>query len=187
MSDLSYFLNTCVAIFVIVDPFALVPVYLTLSERFTKSERKTIRIKASLVGLGLLLIFTLTGTGIFKIFGITMPAFRIAGGILLLIFGIRQLNAKRERVTEREQAEGMEKDDIAIFPLAMPMIAGPGAISTVILYSTKADTNTRFALLCTAIIVVAILNHLILYLAPALYKFLGKTGLNLITRIMGLF
>src|SRR5436190_788689 len=134
-TEFLYLINTIVALFVIVDPFAVVPVYLTLTERFTHPERRTIRRKASVVATGILVTFALTGLGIFNLFGITLPAFQIAGGILMLMLGTAQLGANRARVKPEEREEGLERDDISIFPLATPLIAGPGSISTVVLYA----------------------------------------------------
>jgi multiple antibiotic resistance protein len=185
-AEFSYFLNTFIAIFVIVDPFAVLPVYLTLTDRFTDRERTHIRRKASLIAFGLLAMFALTGLSVFHVFGITLPAFRIAGGILLLLLGISQLNSKRERVTQVEEAEGMEKDDISVFPLGMPLLAGPGSISTVILYSSRADSALRKGELFLAILCVIGLSYLLLKAGPLIYRFLGRTGLNLITRLMGI-
>ena len=183
---LLYFFNTFVAVFVIVDPFAVVPVYLSLTERFTQEERRRIRHKASMVALCVLTVFAITGMGIFNIFHITLPAFRIAGGILLLIFGINQLNSKRVRVTEEEQQEGMESEDISVFPLATPLLAGPGSISTVVLFSTKAQGQIQFGLLLLSIICVILVCHLFLRIAPLIFRLLGTAGLNLLTRLMGI-
>lgn len=170
----------------IIDPFALVPVYLMLTERFSTEDRRHARRKATFIALGMMLTFALSGMSLFKLFGITMPAFQIAGGILLVIFGISQLNSKRQRVTEDEQEEGLEKDDISIFPLATPLIAGPGAISTVVLFASKAPTTIRMTNLVLAIIAAIAVTHGLLRIAPLIFRVLGKTGLNLVTRIMGL-
>jgi multiple antibiotic resistance protein len=157
-----------------------------LTERFGFTERKMIRRKASLIAMLMLITFAITGTGIFRIFGITMPAFQIGGGILLLSFGLSQLNTTRARVSDSEQDEGLHKDDISIFPLATPLLAGPGAISTVVLYSSKAESALRLVSLIFAIGVVMLSSHLVLKVAPIIYRLLGKTGLNLLTRIMGI-
>lgn len=186
LAELHYFFTVVVAIFVIVDPFALVPVYLSLTERFTDTERRTIRRKATLIALGILVTFAITGLSIFNVFSITLPAFKIAGGILLLNFGISTLNSKRERVTRGEHDEGMEREDISIFPLATPLLAGPGAISTVVLMSTQAQGPGRVAELILAIVIVLAISHLFLRAAPLIFRVLGRTGLNLITRIMGI-
>ena len=141
MLALTEFASTFAAIFVIIDPFAVVPVYLTITEKLGREEQLLVCRKASVISAIILLIFAFTGTTIFNVFGISLPAFQIAGGILLLLLGIAQLDANRRRVKIEEQMESMEKEDVSIFPLAMPLIAGPGAISTVVLISSQ---NKRF-------------------------------------------
>ncbi len=181
-----FFINTTIALFVIVDPFAVVPVYLILTERFSALERRHIRRKASLISAAILLAFALTGLGIFNIFGITLPAFQIAGGLLLLQLGIAQLNAKDHRVKKEETDEGLERDDISIFPLATPLIAGPGSISTVVLYAAEATTIPRRLSLLVSVILVITACYATLKVAPLMFRLLGRTGLNLLTRIMGI-
>jgi len=184
--ELLYILNTSVAIFVIVDPFAMVPVYLTLTERFTREDRRATRRKATFIALAILFSFTISGSRIFKFFGITMPAFQIAGGILLLTFGLSQLNRKRKRLEDREEEEGMSKDDISIFPLATPLLAGPGAISTVVLFSSNSPSTLRVGGLMVSVLIVMSAAYFILKVAPTVYRILGRTGLNVVTRIMGI-
>src|SRR5690606_17270126 len=104
----------------------------------------------------------------------------------LLLLGIQQLGANRPRVKEDEESESQERDDISIFPLATPLLAGPGAISTVILYASDADTLWERCGLVIAIIFVLAASHLCLASAPLLYRLLGTTGLNLLTRMMGI-
>jgi len=115
-----------------------------------------------------------------------MPAFQIAGGILLLMFGLSQLNRKRKRLGDGEEEEGMSKDDISIFPLATPLLAGPGAISTVVLFSSNSTSSIRVASLMFSILLVLSSAYFLLKLAPTVYRILGRTGLNVITRIMGI-
>jgi multiple antibiotic resistance protein len=182
----SYCITTFVAIFVIVDPFALVPIYLMFGERFSPRDMDSIRNRAVLIGGTILLTFAVTGLGIFKAFGITLPAFQIAGGLLLLQIGVEQLNAKRTRVREDEKGESMERDDVSIFPLAMPLIAGPGAISTVVLFASDAETMAHRTGLVASLVLVMLVTWICLRAAPALYRVLGTTGLNLVTRIMGI-
>lgn len=186
MQELSFIFTTFVAVFVIVDPFAVVPVYLALTDRFSREERRTIRLKACLVAFGILAIFGITGMAVFDVFGITIPAFQIAGGILLLQIGIAQLNAKRPRGRGIKQDEVLEKDDISIFPIATPLIAGPGAISTIVLASSRAPGVLRHVELVLALFLVMLVTYICLKGAPIIYRFLGETGLNLLTRIMGI-
>jgi len=183
-AEVTFFINTFIALFVVIDPFAVVPVYLTLSDRFSDKEKVAIRRKATITALLLLFAFAATGLGIFKIFGITLPAFQIAGGILLLIMGIDQLNQNRERLQD-DEVEEASHDDITIFPLAMPLLAGPGAISTVVLASSGAHSAARMGSLFLAITLVFVATYLMLKAAPLILKLLGQTGLNLLTRIMG--
>lgn len=186
LEHLRTFLSTFVAIFVIVDPFAVVPVYLMLTERYNVPDVVKTRRKATFVAGGLLITFALTGLSIFKIFSITLPAFQIAGGILLLLFGIAQLNGARARVKPEEQSESMEREDVSVFPLGTPLLAGPGAISTVVLYAASGRSPLKMFILVLAIASALAAAYLVLKAAHPLYRVLGKTGLNLITRIMGL-
>ena len=181
-----YILHTFVAIFVIVDPFAVIPVYLALTDRFSPEGIAHTRKRATLVAFGVLGVFALTGLAIFNLFGVTLPAFQIAGGILLLLLGINQLNNNRPRVKPEETSEGLERDDISVFPLGTPLLAGPGAISTIVLLSSEAHTPIRTAGLMLALLLAMTASYLCLKGAPLLIKILGRTGLNLFTRIMGL-
>lgn len=174
------------AIFVIVDPFAVVPVYLTITEKLDHYEQHAVCRKAGLIATTILLIFALTGTRIFNIFSISLPAFQIAGGLLLLLLGIAQLNANRRRVNIEEKIESMEKEDVSIFPLATPLLAGPGSISTVVLLSSRLKTFTETIVFALAIICALGSCYLILLYAPRLFRRFGTTGLNLLTRIMGI-
>jgi len=186
LAELSYVLNTFIAVFVIVDPFAVIPVYLALTDRFSPGVIAQIRIKATLVALGILSVFAVSGLSIFNLFGITLPAFQIAGGILLLGIGMAQLNANRPRVKQEEADESLERDDVSVFPLGTPLLAGPGAISTVVLYSTQSHNWFRSGGLLLAIVLAMVVTFWILKAAPYLFRVLGKTGLNILTRLMGL-
>jgi multiple antibiotic resistance protein len=180
------FLGTFVSIFVIVDPFAVIPVYLGLTDRFTTEALVRIRRKATLVACCILVFFAVTGMSLFNFFGTTLPAFQIAGGLLLFKFGIEQLAANRTRVKEEERDESLHREDISVFPLATPLLAGPGAISTVVLQSSKAKSTPSLMALCLAIILAVIACNLVLKLGPLLFRLIGTTGLNLLTRLMGL-
>lgn len=179
-------LNSFISIFVIVDPFAVIPVYLGLTDRFTEESLKKIRRKATIVACLILSLFALTGISLFSFFGTTLPAFQIAGGLLLFKVALEQLGANRTRVKDEERDESLNRDDISIFPLATPLLAGPGAISTVVLQSSKAKSTASLLMLLVAIVAAVALCNLVLKLGPLLYRVVGKTGLNLLTRLMGL-
>lgn len=180
------FFSSFTALFAIVDPFALIPVFLTMTDRFTPAERRHVCSKAAIVASCILLSFAIAGEKIFHLFGISIPAFQIAGGILLLRFGIEQLSADRERVKREEESESFERQDISIFPLATPLLAGPGSISTVVIRSSTINTVVDELLFLLSIISVFIITYFLLRSAPYLYRLLRRTGLNLLTRIMGI-
>lgn len=186
IASMGQFISMFVSLFVIIDPFAVVPVYLTITERLTAEEQKHVCKKASIVSSCVLLVFVFSGIALFNIFGISLPAFQIAGGLLLLILGVSQLNASRQRVQPDEKMESLEKDDISIFPLACPLIAGPGAISTVVLQSSQLNRVHQLITLGFAVLAAVFCTYLTLRFATRLFRFLGKTGLNLLTRIMGI-
>ena len=176
------------SIFVIVDPIALAPPFLAMTKDHTKDERVHTAAVASVATFFTLVLFAFFGQFIFKGFGITLPAFEIAGGIILMIIALDMLKARRTAVREtpEEQAEGMSKDDIAIFPLAVPMLAGPGAITAVILLSNEAVTFGHHLVLVGNIFLVSLLSFLILRLAALKSHLLSVIAMKLITRLMGL-
>ncbi len=180
------FVTTFSALFAIIDPFAVIPVLLTLTERYRPAERLLVIRKSVLIAMAILMVFAISGEGIFRLFGISIPAFRIAGGILLLKLGIEQLGAQRERVKSEEEDESFERNDISIFPLATPLLAGPGAISTVVLQAGQAQGVLGVIGFLITIVLVFIAVYFLLASAPTFYRLLGKTGLNLVTRIMGI-
>jgi len=182
----TFLVSAFVAVFVIVDPFGTIPIYLTLTRHLTEDQRNKARRKGTFIAAAILCTFAIAGTNVFKIFSITPHAFRIAGGILLLSLGFKQLSAAHDRVKKEEELEGLGADDISVFPLATPLLAGPGAMSTVALYATSATSVALTIALLTAIVASFVATGLILRLAPALYKILGQTGLNLFTRLMGI-
>lgn len=185
-AEWSYFTGALVTLIFIVDPFAAVPIFVTLTERFSIADRSSIRIKATFIALAMLMVFAITGMKFFELFGITLPAFQIAGGLLLLGLGMSQLNATRRKVSSEEEDEGLAKHDVTVFPLAMPLLAGPGAISTVILLATKAGSLLRLFELLAAIVVCMVVVLLVLRSAHSLTRVLGQTGLTLLSRIMGI-
>lgn len=180
------FFSSFTALFAIVDPFALIPVFLTMTDRFSPAERKHVCSKAAIVATCILLSFAIAGERIFQLFGISIPAFQIAGGILLLRFGIAQLSAERERVKREEESESFERSDISIFPMATPLLAGPGSISTVVIRASTIKTVVDQVIFGLSIVMVFVITYFLLRSAPYLYRLLRRTGLNLLTRIMGI-
>ncbi len=185
-NELVNFFSSFTALFAIVDPFALIPVYLTMTDRFSREERLHVVSKATIVATCILMAFSLAGERIFHLFGISIPAFQIAGGILLLKLGIEQLSAAREHVKTEEESESFERADISIFPIATPLLAGPGSISTVVLRSSQIGSWFGEITLVLSIALVFVCAYFMLRSAPYLYRLMGHTGLNLLTRIMGI-
>ncbi|KAB8033361.1 NAAT family transporter [Fluviispira multicolorata] len=185
-TSITYLFNTFVSVFVMVDPFAAIPVYLLLTERFTPADVKKTRRKSILVASAILLTFAITGMGVLNFFGISISALRIAGGILLLKFALEHLKGDSEKIRGDEEDESLTKDDISIVPLAMPLLAGPGAISTIVVQSTRGQNWIDFILLLIAIVLVMWVTSLTLKSSQYLFRLLGKTGLNLMGKIMGI-
>lgn len=176
------------SLFVIVDPFATVPAFIAMTPRDTPDQRiRTARL-ASIVMAAVLLIFAVAGKIIFKLLGITMPAFQIAASIVLLVVALDMLRAQRSRVVEtsEETTAGTEKSDIAITPLAVPMLAGPGAISTVILLQSRATDVPQHISLYLSIATVSFASYLIFRVSAHGAQWLNPIALKVTTRIMGL-
>jgi multiple antibiotic resistance protein len=172
----------------IINPLSAAPMYLALTDGYPPEHRRRTLRSAILTAFLVLLVFASLGGTIFQLFGITIDAFRIAGGILFFGIGMDMLQAKRSRVkaTEEEEREAATKEEVGITPLGVPMITGPGAITTVMVLMTQATTPSRIATVFAAVVVVLAISWLILSAAPRLVGFFGQTGLNVMTRIMGL-
>jgi multiple antibiotic resistance protein len=176
------------SLFVIVDPFATIPAFLAMTPRDTPEERTRMAALACWVAAGVLLGFSLAGGWIFKFLGITMPAFQFAASIVLLPVALDMLRAQRSRVqeTNEETMAGVAKTDIAITPLAIPMLAGPGAISTAILLHNQARNLSEQIALCLCILAVAFISYIVFRISARGARWLSPIALSITTRIMGL-
>lgn len=188
MSLLEYTLLSFSTLFVIVDPLAAIPAFISMTPDDTPEDRKRMAGLACMVMAGILIVFAACGQWIFRFLSITMPAFQIAASIVLLLVALDMLRAQRSRVqeTSEETAAGMSKTDIAITPLAVPMLAGPGAISTVIVLQSKAADALHSGLLYVCILAVSLVSYLILRVAARGARWLNPIALRIATRIMGL-
>lgn len=183
-----YILLAASSLFVIVDPLATAPAFLAMTPTDTPEQRlRTARLACSTVG-AVLLVFAFAGTLIFSIFGITMPAFKIAASIILLIIALDMLRVQRSRVqeTREEKLAGVEKTDIAITPLAIPMLAGPGAISTTILLQNEAQTIPQHIALYGCIVGVALASYVVFHIAIRSARWLSPIAMSIAIRVMGL-
>lgn len=176
------------SIFFLVDPFAVIPLFLAVTSDVPVVERIRIARKAALTCAIVLCGFALAGSLIFKLFGITLPAFKIAGGIILLQIGVDMLQAKQsgQRSTPEETQEGSAKEDASIIPLGMPMLAGPGAISTVMVLIGESHTMWRRGVVYASILVTSFAAFLVLAGAGRVRRYMGETGIRILMRLMGL-
>lgn len=188
MDELAKFaLVTLTSILFIVDPVAVVPTYLVITQTESSEDRRRTAWRACVAMTILLVVFAATGTLLFRLFGITLPAFRTAGGLILWLVAMDMLRGERRTQEGRDEViEGQTKEDVAVTPLAVPMLAGPGAISTVIVLSTQARGIVETAIVYLSVVVTGVITLIVLQLGEPLFERLGKTGIRVMTRIMGL-
>jgi multiple antibiotic resistance protein len=190
MQEWAEYLKFFIGLVAILNPVGVIPVFINLTQQQNSGERAvTARTAAMSVGI-VLLIGLFAGEIILNIFGISIASFRVGGGILILLMAISMMNATMSptRQTPEEARDAVLKDQVAVVPLAIPLVAGPGAISTVIVYADRARDNELLHqfVLGLGIVIVAIVVWAIFRLAQPLSERLGRTGINVITRIMGL-
>ncbi len=185
---LEYTLFAFSSLFIIVDPLATIPAFISMTPDETVQDRQRMARLACIVMAVVLVVFAIAGKWIFKFLSITMPAFQIAASVVLMLVAIDMLRAQRSRVNEtrEETLEGAHKTDIAVTPLAVPMLAGPGAISTVILLQSKTTDVFERVALFGCIIGVSFASYLILHVAARGAKWLSPIALRITTRVMGL-
>ena len=188
MGDFAQFaLVTFTSILFLVDPIAVVPTFLAITQGETAERRQATARRACIAAGILLIVFAAAGNLIFRAFGITLPAFRIAGGAILWLVAMDMLRGERRtQESEAEIDEGIRKDDVALTPLAMPMLAGPGAISTVMVLSGQARTPARAAVIYASIVATLIISWIMLRISDRVMSRFGQTGIRVVMRIMGL-
>ena len=172
----------------IVDPFAAVPSFLAMTERDTHASRRVMARRGAWTCAVTLTLFAFGGSLIFTLFGITLAAFKIAGGVLIGLNAIDMVQARRSQQQETpvERAEGTLKEDIGIIPLGLPMLAGPGAISTVMVLAGQSRSPLTTFAVYGAIALTAIVSYVTLGAATMVERRLGLTGMRILTRLMGL-
>ena len=187
MELLQFALITFTSILFIVDPIAVIPTYLVITRDETPLQRRRTAGRACIAAALLLIAFGLAGRFIFEILGITMSAFRVAGGVILWIVAMDMLRTKRStQESAAEIEEGRIKDDVAVTPLAMPMLAGPGAISTTMVLAGQARTLSQSIVVYLSIVLTAVVCWITLRIGERLMTRMGQTGIRVMTRIMGL-
>lgn len=191
MSEIvTFFFIALSAVFFVVDPIGVVPIFLAITAKDPPEKVRAAAGRACLVGYGILVFFALFGGVVFKIFGINLSSFRVAGGLLLMLTALDMLRAKPPgtRTSPEETEEGVQKEDIALVPLAMPLLAGPGSIATtMVLMSQGKKENLLFALpVILAITITFIATYFILRAAALVQRVLGQGGVAILERVMGL-
>ena len=187
-SEAQFFVLCITTLFTLTNPIGIAPILVIMTERFSKKDRINIAKKGSITAFITLILFSLLGSLIFSFFGITLEAFQIMGGILFFRNGLRMLEARvgRSRTTPAEQEESQESDDIAISPIGIPLIAGPGAITATMLLSSQTPQIHSYATLGIAITIVILIVYTILRNGNILMDFLGTSIMRIIQRLMGL-
>ncbi|MEA3255760.1 MAG: MarC family protein [Candidatus Altiarchaeota archaeon] len=184
-TTITFIIHSFVALLVIIDPFGNLPIFITLLGRFNESDRALMVKKAVFFATVTLIAITLSGNLVFELLDIRMYSFRIAGGILLLIVSIEMLFGRKSRTESSEDMEE-EKEDITVTPLAIPLLTGPGAITTGIVLFSNAENDLNKIFLVITIVLVFLISYFILSKSNIIYRILGKTGTRVITRVMGL-
>ncbi len=177
------------SLIIITNPFSVATVFLTLTQSHDAAARRAIAKKACRTALIVMVLFSLTGTLIFKVFSITIGAFQIAGGLILFTVAMNMLRASvplRLKQTPKELKEAMAKNDPSIVPIAIPMISGPGAITTVLVLASDAKGYWEVPILLVCIIISIVIIYQVLLHVPRMSKYLGTSFLNTLNRVMGL-
>lgn len=180
--------NAFVTVLVTIDPPGLAPLFLALTRGMNRSERSQVALRASIIGFIVLAVFAVAGAVILTMFGITLPAFRVAGGLLLFYIAFEMVFEKRNDRKEKSADVAITRDhihNIAAFPLAIPLIAGPGAISATVLLSGSFPTLAGQVALLLIILAGIVITWLVFHLAERVDGFLGQTGRSILTRLLG--
>ncbi len=188
MIDVAFFVTSFVTLFVIIDPIGLTPLFVALTQGMSVKQRRAIAVRATLVSAGILAMFAVFGEALLGFIGISMAAFKIAGGILLLLTALDMLFERRSKRREgtAEGEEDEDHDDPSVFPLAIPLIAGPGSIATVILLAGTHPGFTGLGLSLAVMALVLVVTFVFFEAATPLEKLLGKTGINVVSRLLGM-
>ena len=182
--ELTFLLTAFVTLFVIIDPIGLTPIFAVLTQGASAAQRRIIALRACLLSVLLLTLFGLLGEGLLGFIGISMPAFRIAGGLLLFLTALDMLF---ERRTRRREGHLDAEDGPSVFPLAMPLIAGPGAMASMILLTGEAQSGWIGILAVHLVMVAVMIMVFVLFLSAGLLeRALGRTGTLVITRLLGM-
>lgn len=186
--ELQYLIFCLSTLFAVINPLGITPIFVAMTEKYDIETRSKIARKGIITGSMILIVFTLLGSIIFQFYGITVEAFQIMGGVIFFRSGMRMLDAKvgRSRTTESEREEFKDTDEIAISPIGVPLITGPGAITGVVILSGKAPTNFSVLVLLFSVIISMFIFYFILKAGNYIGQKIGIAGMRVIERMMGL-
>ncbi|WP_348646236.1 MarC family protein [Aliiroseovarius sp. F20344] len=184
--EFELFIPSFVTLFVVMDPIGIAPLFMALTRGMSTAKRRGVAIRACAIAGVLLTLFAFLGEGVLNFLGISMPAFRIAGGILLLLTALDMLFERRTQRRKDQSEEADSDDDPSVFPLAMPLIAGPGAIATVILLAGQGDGIAGIGLALVVMSLVLLIAFVLFNAAPLLERLLRETGIKVVTRLLGM-
>ncbi|MGB6119099.1 MAG: MarC family protein [Mesorhizobium sp.] len=188
MPSFDSLLNAFITLLVTIDPPGLAPLFLALTRGMSREQRRQVGLRGSILGFGILAVFALVGAGILGVLGITLPAFRVAGGLLLFFIAFEMVFERRNERKEKAADVAITQDhilNVAAFPLAIPLIAGPGAISATVLLSGSFPSIAGQIALLAIIAVAILLTWMVFLLAEPVDRILGHTGRSILTRLLG--
>ena len=188
MPELAFFLKAFISLIAIMNPFSSVPIVISLVQDYSVKEIRIIAFKAALYAALILIFFLFTGDLLFKFMGITLPAFKVGGGILLFLIALNLVYGEfgKEKGKKHEIEAALQRENIALIPLAMPLLAGPGSITTVLILRASAKSFEDVIWLLGAIILASFISFIVFAASSFLYNLLGKTGINVLSRITGI-
>lgn len=188
MDSLSYFITIVIPLVIIMDPLGNLPFFLLFTESNTRREQRRMAAIASFAAGVILIFFSLTGTVILRFFKIGLPAFQVAGGFIFFIYALQmlQLIPSGMKTSSEEQQEGMAKENVALVPLATPLLAGPGAITAVLVWRQYPPSPLNAVVLLGAIVGACLIVYLVFYFGQRIRNVMGVGGIRVVTRLMGL-
>ncbi len=188
MDTLSFLVTAMAAIFSIVNPIGAIPLFVTITEGYSKSERLNVVTKAIFSAFIILVTFAIFGNFIFAFFGITIYSFRIAGGLLLITVGFSMMRGQppRTKSTPEERLEAAEREEVGIVPMGIPMLAGPGSITTVMILISKSENGIQAGAVLFSILFTLIIAYALFIYGDRIFERVGKVGARAFSRIMGL-
>ncbi|ETW14450.1 multiple antibiotic resistance (MarC)-like protein [Roseivivax marinus] len=184
--DTAFLLSAFATLFVVIDPIGIVPVFMALTRGETRAHKRTIILRACAIGATLLCLFAFLGESVLGAIGISMPAFRIAGGVLLFLTALDMLFERRTKRRDDQADEEEDRPDPSVFPMAIPLLSGPGAVTSVILLVGRAEGPAETAAVLGVMFLVLAMALVLLLLSHHIERLLGKIGITVVTRLLGM-